>query len=65
MVQLKLLIKYLHSYTMKNLSFILFYLSFYTSLGAMFSLVFNEHPFEARKKEKKKHVSSNFPLDKL
>ena len=33
-------------------------------------LVFNEHPFKARKKKKKKkdnkrHISSNFPLDKL
>ena len=45
MLQLKLFIKYLHSYTMKNLSFILFKLSFYMSLGAMFSLVFNEHLF--------------------
>ena len=33
-------------YTMKILSFILSSLSFYKSLGAIFSLIsFNEHPF--------------------
>ena len=45
MLQLKFFIKYLQPYTMKIFSSILSSLSLYMSLGAMFSLLFNEHPF--------------------
>ena len=51
MLQLKFFIKYLQSYAMKNILFILSSLLFYISLDAKFNLVFNEHSFWARKEE--------------
>ena len=53
---------------MKIFSFILSSLSFYMSLCAIFNLIsFYEHPFQEKEKKKdnKRHVSSNFSLDKL